>query len=164
MDTTYVLTSDGALMHYGVKGMKWGVRQAREAGRELDRKQNVYMRAKYMRDKSVRLASKQRKGETWDDVARKSDNYNRAKNDYQRAKREFNENAPTRAKAERGAKKTALALAAIGTAYVVDKKFLGGVGSAATKIAAESAVKVIGMTAITAYEMARGGSNISWKV
>ena len=51
-----------------------------------------------------------------------------------------------------------------GALHVVDKKYLGGVGTAATKIAAESAIKVIGMTAITAYTMARGGSNIKWKV
>lgn len=28
----YIITSDGELMHYGVKGMKWGVRRKRSPG------------------------------------------------------------------------------------------------------------------------------------
>lgn len=146
------------LYHYGVKGMKWGVRQAREAGRELDRKKRAYKRAKFARNVSVL------KGEGGNSIAYKTDNYNIAKYEYKQAKKEFNDYAPNRVKAQRGARNATAALAKIGAAYVVDKKYLGGVGTAATKIAAESAIKVIGMTAVTAYTMARGGTNIKWKV
>lgn len=34
----YILTSDGELYHYGVKGMRWGVRRTRE---EIDRANNT---------------------------------------------------------------------------------------------------------------------------
>lgn len=152
------MTTDLELYHYGVKGMKWGVRQARQAGRELDRKKRAYTQAKRARNRAVSRDT------GYDDIARKTANYTQAKADYRQAKREFNENAPNRVKVERGVRKTAAALGKIGMMYVADQKFLGGVGTAATKIAAQSAVKVIGMTAVTAYTMARGGTNIKWKV
>ena len=153
----HILTSNGELYHYGVKGMKWGVRQAQEAGRELDRKKREYKRAKFARNVSLI------RGESGESIGYKTDKRNIAKYEYKQAKREFNDYAPTRVKAERGAKNAAVALAKIGALYAVDKKYLGGVGTASAKIAAESAVKVIGMTAITAYTIARGGSNIKWK-
>lgn len=157
-DYNYILTSDGELYHYGVKGMKWGVRQARQAGWELDRRKREYKRAKLSRNLSVL------RGESGDSLARKTDNYNIAKYEYKQAKREFNTYAPSKVKAERGAKNATVALAKIGALHVVDKKYLGGVGASTAKVAAQSAVKVIGMTAITAYTMARGGTNIKWKV
>lgn len=146
------------LYHYGIPGMKWGVRQARDASRDLDRKKSAYRRAKIARNRSVA------RGESSYEVIRKMDNYASAKNDYRNAKREFHENAPALAKIERGAGKATAALAAVGAMYIADKKLLGGVGTAAAKIAAESAVKVIGMATITAFTAARGDSNIKWKV
>lgn len=144
------------LYHYGVKGMKWGVRQAQEAGRDLDRKKRAYNRAKLARNVSLM------RGESGDSVAWKTDNYHRAKSEYKQAKRDFNANAPTRVKAQRGARKAAAALAKVGALYVADQKFLGGAGTKATKIAVEASVKVIGMTAITAYTLARGGHDLKW--
>lgn len=158
MEYKYMIVPKNELYHYGVKGMKWGVRQAREAGYDLERKRKEYKQAKLSRNVSML------RGESGDIVAWKSDNYNRAKVEYKQAKREFKDNAPNKVKTEMGARRAATALAKIGAAYAIDKKYLGGVGTAATKVAAEAAIKVIGMTAITAFTMARGGTDIKWKV
>ena len=148
--------TDLELYHYGVPGMKWGVGQAREAGRELNRKRSAYKRAKLSRNMSVL------RGESGTSVAYKTDNYRQAKYEYKQSKKEFKQNAPNRVKVERGVKNATVALAKIGALRMVDKKYLGGAATASAKIAAESAIKVVGMTAITAYSLARGHSNLKW--
>lgn len=145
------------LCHYGVKGMKWGVRQAREAGRELDRKKRSYKQAKRARNMSVL------RGESGVSVGHKTDNYNRAKNEYRLAKKEYNQNAPVAAKIYRGSMKTTVALGKIGALYAVDQKVFGGAGTHAARIATEAAVKVLGTTALTAFALARGDTNIKWE-
>lgn len=67
-------------------------------------------------------------------------------------------------KVQRGAKNATVALAKIGALHVVDKRVFGGAGTQAAKIATEAAVKVVGMTAITAYALARGNTNLKWNV
>jgi hypothetical protein len=159
MDIKYLIAPTGELYHYGVKGMKWGVRQANEASRELNRKRRVYKRS--VRDYN-RAVYRQRHGRDRGDTSRKAIEAQLAKQEYKRAKSEFRNNAPTRVKVERGAKKAATALAKVGALYAVDKKYFGGAGAIATKMAAETAIKTIGMTAVTAYTIARGGTNIKW--
>lgn len=145
------------LYHYGVKGMKWGVRQAQEAGRELDRKRRAYKRAKLARNVSML------RGESGVSVGYRTDNFNQAKSEYKQARKEFNAYAPTRVKVQRGARRATVALAKIGALHAVDKKMFGGVGTEAAKLATEAAVKVVGMTALTTVALARGDTNIKWE-
>jgi hypothetical protein len=102
------------------------------------------------------------RGESGMSVGYKQDSYNQAKNEYKQARKEFRQNAPARVKAERGAKNATKALAKIGAMYIADQKFTGGVGTIAVKTATKGALKVAGMTAITAYQLARGATSIKW--
>ena len=104
------------------------------------------------------------RGESGTSIAYKTDKYNIAKYEYDQSRREFNRNAPTSVKLQRGARNAAIAMAKVGALHIVDKKYFGGVGTASAKIATEAAIKVIGMTAITAYSMVRGHSNIRWNL
>lgn len=157
------------LTHYGVKGMKWGVRRAqkgtkwdaataRKKSRELNQKKKAYQQAEsrlknHINSRDPYFMSKKREKVNARDEAR---------SDYKRAKKEFAENAPTRAKVERvarnGAKAVAGTLAKVGEAYVVDQMFFGGYGTTACK----EALRTVGMATITAYTMARGGYDIKW--
>lgn len=58
----------------------------------------------------------------------------------------------------KGAKAAASAASKIGLAYMTDQIFYGGAGTRACK----EAIRGIGMVAITAYTMARGGYDIKW--
>lgn len=147
---------DGTLTEAGKKRKNWDVQQAREAGRELDRKKRLYKQAKLARNMSVL------RGESGVSAGYKIDNYNQAKNEYRLAKKEYNQNAPVAAKIRRGSMKTTVALGKIGALYVVDQKVFGGAGTHAARVATEAAVKVLGMTALTTVALARGNTNIKW--
>lgn len=132
-----------SLCHYGVKGMKWGVRQARVKAREVNHLRKEYQLAK-------------RNPNAY------SDQIQAAKHKYKYAQKEFNRNAPTRVKIERNAASTAKVLAQVGMLYAADQRFLGGAGTKVAKGAVKGALKGVGMLTISAYYRSKGRSNIHW--
>lgn len=138
-----VKPQDVTLTHYGVRGMKWGVRKARIQAREVN-----HLRREY------RLAKRNPNAN--------SDTINAAKYKYKAARKEFNRNAPTQVKIERNAIQTAKVLAQVGMLYAADQRFFGGVGTKVAKTAVKGAIKGVGMLTISAYYASKGHTNINW--
>ena len=90
-ETTYFISSDGQLMHYGVVGMKWGVRRARKTGGTYSYKSRA----------TKRYEKKAKKAEIYGDTA------NSAK---------FKKYAQRSAKLDKGMEKTARNMSAGRTA------------------------------------------------
>lgn len=164
------------LMHYGGKGMKWGVRRARKSSGGLtDRQIKKYAKKGYAQD-SFRN-NKTVAGKAWDaytgahklhagvkyDMSSKKQNRERAEK-YLADKKESRKLSRKKAAkiaakiAAKGAVKTTETLAKVGQAYISDQVFFGGMG---TKVVKET-IKAVGMASITAYTMARGGYDIKW--
>lgn len=162
------------LMHYGVKGMKWGVRKRyRNADGSLnDRGIKKYAKKGYAQD-SFR-SNNTVAGKVWDAYTgahktmasakyeTSSKKQNQARAEKYLADKKQDKKSPTKKKmakvAAKGATAVAGGLAKLGTAYVADQVFYGGMGTAACK----EAIRGIGMATITAYTMARGGYDIKW--
>lgn len=160
------------LMHYGVKGMKWGVRRARKSSGGLtDRQIKKYAKKGYAQD-SFR-SNKTVAGKAWDaytgahkihasakyETSSKKQNRERAEKYLADKKKSRKLSAKKAAKiAAKGAKATAGTLAKVGEAYVTDQLFFGGYGTTAVK----ETIRAVGMATITAYTMARGGYDIKW--
>ena len=186
MDST-VYTVDGmefSLQHYGVKGMRWGVRKAtakpttkwgaqkaRKEYAELDRRKAAIKKAKKDYNTAHKKAYNRSAGalspfkkhrqnaeKRWENAAAKAEKLDAAKKAYKEQKKSVRENTTIGQKMGRGSKAVAKALGKVGQAYVTDQLFYGGMGTAAVK----SAVTLVGMTAITAATMARGGYDIKW--
>ena len=157
-DYNYILTSNGELYHYGVKGMKWGVNKAREASRDLDRKERAFKRAKRVHAMTASIATRDPSAANLYLRTSSANELKDARRTYKDAKREFRQNAPTRVKVERGAKIAAKSLAKIGTAYAIDQKFNNGRGTKAVK----DAIKVAGILTVSAVAKARGATDIHW--
>ena len=160
------------LMHYGVKGMKWGVRRYRNKDGSLnDRGIEKYAKKGYAQD-SFR-SNKTVAGKAWDaytgahkinasakyESSSKKQNRERADKYLADKKSDRKQTAENLKKtAAKGATVVAGSLAKLGTAYVADQVFYGGYGTAAAK----EAIRGVGMATITAYTMARGGYDIKW--
>ena len=131
--------NDYELYHYGVRGMKWGVRRYQNAdGTRM---------TKLDRDRAKATRKLER--------AKTKRGIEKAKKDVDRlAKAEPN----AYAKAHSVSSRVNTAMTKIGAAYLSDQIFFGGAGTRAAK----AAIKTIGMASITAYTMARGGYDIKW--
>lgn len=151
------------MMHYGVKGMKWGVRRARKEYAKLDTLKGEYKHAKKAYDRSFKYAYGQSKkafspsrvaraqnAARWRDSDRDAQRVKDIKKEYKDQKAEVRKNAPTAAKVERGARKVASAMAVVGGVYMTDKMYFGGAGSKAIKAGA-SKVKNMMMDKAFAY-------------
>lgn len=163
METT-VYTVNGQsfeLQHYGVKGMKWGRRKAREEYRELDYRKRAYRSAKKHYRATVRRSMRSvvtDPSEVKRDRLNAAVDYGKTKRAYKAQKAEIRKNAPVEAKLERGAVMASRALAKVGTMYVADQVFYGGAGTRATK----AVLKGVGMLTISAVAKASGATNIHW--
>lgn len=108
----WTYNNNDSLAHYGVKGMKWGVRRTYEA------KKTAYKRAKSDYNDSyneaynksfARLSPFKRHREAdkarWDDAFKKGQQLEKAEREYKAAKKKFKADAKSKAAAEKAVKK-----------------------------------------------------------
>lgn len=137
---------DFPLQHYGVKGMKWGVRRNRNAvNKDYTAKQRKHDRTFYGKGGEKRINKRLNEGHGL-----------RGARHYEAERKEKNEKLKRVAK--KGAKKVANVMSTIGTYYMIDQVFYGGAG---TRIVKETAVQT-GRAAITGILMAMGRTDIKW--
>lgn len=107
------------LYHYGVKGMKWGVRKFEKASADLDNRKAAYEKAKkeyskaYNKANLLRIAAlspvekhRQAQEKRWNNVAKKAKKANNLRQEYKTAKKEFNKNTTALQKVGRVVQKT----------------------------------------------------------
>lgn len=134
------------LYHYGVKGMKWGVRRDRNrVNKSYTAKQRKQDRAFYGKGGEKRINRKLNEGHGL-----------RGARHYEAERKERNEKI--RKKVKKGAQKVSKAMATVGTYYLYDQIFWNGAGTRVVK----SAIKSVGMLTISAITKARGGYDIHW--
>lgn len=140
------------LKHYGVKGMKWGVRKSREEYKKLDTLKGQYKHAKKAYNRSFNYAqnnapkssriSRVKRAENdarWEDVTRDKARLKTTKSDYKAQKKSIRENAPIAAKLERGAKAVVRGMGVVGGMYITDQAYFGGAGTKFAKAATKKA-------------------------
>lgn len=164
----YILVN-GELYHYGVKGMKWGVRRYQNADGSLTAK-GVKKYAKKQYAKESLNSNKTALGKAYDrytgthkiNADMKLQRSPRAQNEAAAKKYLKDKNRPTREKAAKavvkGSVKAAKVLGKIGSAYCYDQFLFGGAGTRAVK----ATVKHTGRAAVSAWVYANGGRDIRW--
>ena len=135
------------LCHFGVKGMKWGVRKkdTSVANGNYTAKQRKRDRAFYGARGEKRINKRLNEGHGIQGAR----HYEVEKKD--RALKR-------KATVKRGAKRAAKIIGSIGGAYLTDQVYNNGAGTRAVK----NVIKNVGRTVVTAYTMARGGYDIRW--
>lgn len=137
---------DNELIHYGVKGMKWGVRRnLNNANKDYSNKQRKHDRAFYGTRGEKRINKKLNQGYGIQSARH-----------YEVERREKINNAKRTVK--KGVKTTTKLLSKIGALYITDQVFYGGAGTRAAKTTA----KYAGRAVVSAYMKARGGWDIRW--
>ena len=149
---TYMIAGqEFELQHYGVKGMKWGHRKAREEYKKLDTLKGQYKHAKKAYDRSWNYATGQSQSfspsrvrraqndAAWNDAHRDAKRAKSTKEAYKAQKKAVRKNAPVSAKLERGAQKVGVGLAAVGGLYLTDQMYYGGAGTRFAKSAVTKA-------------------------
>lgn len=144
------------LQHYGVKGMKWGHRKAREEYKKLDKAKGEYRHAKKAYDRSFKYATNQgskafslsrvkrfENDAAWKDAQRDAKRVENTKKAYAAQKKAVRQNAPVSAKLERGGKAVGRGLVAVGGLYLYDQIYLNGAGSKAAKAAVTKAYNTL---------------------
>lgn len=150
-----IYTVDGEefpLQHHGVKGMKWGVRKAREEYKKLDEAKGKYKHAKKAYNRSfgyyyqnsgkafsLNRVKRVENTERFRDSMRDAQRLNKTKKAYKEQKKAVRKNAPVAAKLERGAKAVGRGLAVVGGMAVVDHVYFGGAGTKFAKSAVNKA-------------------------
>lgn len=147
---------DFPLQHYGVKGMKWGVRKARDEYKKLDTLKGQYRHAKKAYDRSfgyyyqnskqgfsLNRAKRVQNNERFKDSVRDAQRLERTKKAYKEQKKAVRKNAPVAAKLERGARAVGRGLAVVGGLAVVDHVYFGGAGTKMAKTAVTKAYNTI---------------------
>lgn len=134
------------LYHYGVKGMKWGVRKSTSSvNKNYTAKQRKQDRAFYGKGGEKRINKRLNEGHGL-----------RGARHYEAERKERNEK--TKKIVKKGVKAATKAAGEIGMLYMTDQIFYGGAGTRAVK----KAVKAIGILSISAIAKARGATNIHW--
>lgn len=134
------------LYHFGVKGMKWGVRKKTSSvNKGYTAKQRKQDRAFYGKSGEKRINKKLNEGHGL-----------RGARHYEAERKERNEKIQRTAK--KVTKKTAKVAVKVGKAYMTDQILFGGMG---TKMVKE-AVKQTGRAVVTAWVLANGGSDVRW--
>ena len=153
------------LMHYGVKGMKWGVRKATKSSKPLtDRQIKKYAKKGYTQD-SFR-SNKTVGGKIWDAytgahktmAAAKYETSSKQQNRERAEKYLADRKTSRKKKAVKAGEASAKALAKVGQAYVTDQLFFGGMG---TKVVKQT-VQAMGIVTISAWKAAHGATDIHW--
>lgn len=142
------------LKHYGVKGMKWGVRKARDEYKKLDTLKGQYRHAKKAYDRSWDYAYKNNRPSSsrvkraqndarWADAQRDAERVKKTKAAYKEQKKAVRANAPITAKLERGAKAVGRGMGVVGGMYITDQVYFGGAGAKMAKTAVSKAYNTL---------------------
>lgn len=167
MTNDYIIMN-GELYHYGVKGMKWGVRRYQNPDGSLTAKGiKKYATKQYAKD-SYNM-NKTVVGKAWDRYtgahkihAKAMETFNTKAQNEAAAKKYLKDQNAKKKRAQKavqkGTKKAASALRTIGVLAVTDQLATGGLG----RKVVGATIKHTGRAVVSAWVYANGGRDIHW--